>query len=158
MQLVPCIRRRSRSFQEEGGYEEAAYHPGALGQQQAHTEEGLLYQYGYAENSEGNAYGSILGLCGSRSGNEPCGLLTSGLPSSKGPFSRALCVGSIMAAICGKTGDERYRVYNPDDDTPIEQRFVGKSADKDDEFCACGEEPSGDPDSYDTVGDGDFLG
>ena len=31
-------------FQEEGGYEEAAYHLGANGQEEAHLEEGLLYQ------------------------------------------------------------------------------------------------------------------
>lgn len=30
--------------QEEGGYEEAAYHPGANGQEEAHLEEGLLVQ------------------------------------------------------------------------------------------------------------------
>jgi hypothetical protein len=39
-----CVALTLRAYQEEGGYEEAAYHPGAKGQEEAHLESGVLYQ------------------------------------------------------------------------------------------------------------------
>jgi hypothetical protein len=49
------LRRSARFFQEEGGYEETAYHPVTKGQAEAHAEEGLLYQ-----PIEGSGEGQIL--------------------------------------------------------------------------------------------------
>ena len=77
-EVVGCATLALPGPQEEGGGEEVAYHPGTGGQQEAHVEEGLLYQP--LPESSGEAEAGVRGgvgkLCQSldRAGktSEPC--------------------------------------------------------------------------------------
>jgi hypothetical protein len=44
VKVAACVRRSAGRFQEEGGYEGVAYHPGTSGQEEGHLEAGVLYQ------------------------------------------------------------------------------------------------------------------
>lgn len=70
----PRLRRRPPSLQEEGEYEWAAYHPGENeGREEAHMEEGVLYQpLGGEGAGEGTSLlGSAIPLCMASPGG-PC--------------------------------------------------------------------------------------
>jgi hypothetical protein len=126
--LKPC------ASEEESGYEEAAYHSGSKGAQEAHAEEGLLVQLLSGEEGSGEnaiSLSSVIPLC--KAGIEgPCA------DDATMRLSRSMCVaGAIMAFAC-KNGDEKYRTSY--DDPPVQRSSYGREAEKAEEDGEDGEE------------------
>jgi RHS repeat-associated protein len=119
-------------YEEEGGYEEAAYHPGANGQEEVHAESGVLYQPLGSGGENISGQGSRVPMC-SVDRDQPCA------SDAKLSFRGSLCVGlAVTVGACGRPDEgpptEHYRP------APVERESYGREAEKAGEDADEGEE------------------